>query len=131
MVAVNFGGVRYSLNHREITHSINDTRLDPYYNICGRQSWKRIHDGELALIHKGSSWEMVEDVKSLSAHVSRLMRQGVAGVMAWDISTDDFLGFCGTKNILLETVRNVTQHAMDSDGDDVAAATTTNRSMTA
>lgn len=108
VVSVRFGGILYSLNSDKTPKVKDDAEgLIPYYGICKKRSWQRFHDGEVTLMNKGKLWLMVEDAESISTQVARLTKQGVAGIMAWDISTDDFTGYCGVKNYLLETIRYV------------------------
>lgn len=111
VAGVRFEGIPYSLGEHVST---SEGGTVPYHELCAKRGWKKLVDGELTLLHRGRSWYILEDMVSLKTQVTRLMRQGLAGMIVWDVSADDFLGFCGPKNALLETVRNATLAAWKS-----------------
>ena len=43
---------------------------------------------------RDNQWVGFDNVKSIEAKVEYAYDQGLAGVMAWSIDTDDFLGDC-------------------------------------
>ncbi|KAH8018356.1 hypothetical protein HPB51_003526 [Rhipicephalus microplus] len=106
--AIRFEGIPYTLNHREsYTGTVpgNEHTL-AYHELCAKRGWKRHRDGEITLLHHGRSWFIYEDEHSLAEQTAKFMEKGLAGILVWDVSADDFLGFCGRKDILLESVRN-------------------------
>ncbi|KAK8770920.1 hypothetical protein V5799_025838 [Amblyomma americanum] len=110
VAAVRFEGIPYTLNHREsYTGTVpGNEHTFAYHELCSKRGWMRHSDGDMTLLHRGRSWFLYEDEQSLKAQTTRFMKKGLAGILVWDVSADDFLGFCGRKNILVETVRNAT-----------------------
>ncbi|XP_050051005.1 endochitinase-like [Dermacentor andersoni] len=106
--AIRFEGIPYTLNHRDsYTGSVpGNEHTFAYHELCAKRGWKRHSDGDITLLHRGRSWFIYEDAQSLAMQTAKFMEKGLAGILVWDVSADDFLGFCGTKNILLETVHN-------------------------
>ncbi|CAN8025024.1 unnamed protein product [Ixodes persulcatus] len=110
VAGVRFEGIPYSLGEHVST---SEGGTVPYHELCAKRGWKKLVDGELTLLHRGRSWYILEDTVSLKTQATRLMRQGLAGMIVWDVSADDFLGFCGPKNALLETRAPKKRKAVD------------------
>ncbi|CAN7942579.1 unnamed protein product [Ixodes hexagonus] len=114
VAAVRFEALPYSLSQHMDPDADASSVPVPYHKLCAQRGWERLEDGELTLLHRGSSWFISEDAASLEAQANRLIQRGLAGILVWDVSADDYLGFCGPKNALLETVRNASLEAWKS-----------------
>ncbi|KAH9362022.1 hypothetical protein HPB48_014961 [Haemaphysalis longicornis] len=106
--AVRLEGIPYTLNHREsYTGTVpGHEHTFAYHELCVKRGWKRHSDGDITLLHRGRSWFISEDAASLREKTAKFLAKGLAGIIIWDVSADDFLGFCGPKNALVETIHN-------------------------
>ena len=57
--------------------------------------------------YKGDQWFSYDDEKSFEVKAKYILDHQLGGAMVWSIDTDDFQGFCGRKNGLLETLADV------------------------
>ena len=60
-------------------------------------------------IYKGDQWFGYDDEKSFEAKANYIQAKGLAGAMVWSIDTDDFKGFCGKENGLINTLADVSK----------------------
>ena len=51
--------------------------------------------------YRGNQWFSFDDEQSLEIKSQYALDRELGGVIVWSIDTDDFHGFCGTKNGLL------------------------------
>ena len=57
--------------------------------------------------YKGDQWFGYDDEKSFEVKANYIQDKGLAGAMVWSIDTDDFKGFCGRENGLINTLADV------------------------
>jgi len=57
--------------------------------------------------YKGDQWLSYDDEESIAEKAKFVRDNNLGGAMVWSIDTDDFNGFCGRKNGLIETVYEV------------------------
>ncbi len=57
--------------------------------------------------YKGDQWLGYDDEKSFEEKANYILDKGLAGAMVWSIDTDDFKGFCGRENGLINTLADV------------------------
>lgn len=57
--------------------------------------------------YKGDQWLGYDDEKSFEVKANYILENGLAGAMVWSIDTDDFKGFCGRENGLINTLAEV------------------------
>ncbi|XP_037277918.2 endochitinase isoform X3 [Rhipicephalus microplus] len=71
-------------------------------------SWRRSFDsqGMCPYATNGQDWVGYEDEESIAKKVEFVRKEGYAGIMVLSSDMDDFLGVCGTHNILLQTINS-------------------------
>jgi chitinase len=62
--------------------------------------------------YKGDQWFGFDDEHSIEAKAEYALANDLAGAMVWSIDTDDFQGFCGRKNGLIEKIAEVPKAAL-------------------
>ncbi|ETN64260.1 chitotriosidase-1 [Anopheles darlingi] len=77
-----------------------------YNEICEKK-WPRFLDNARGATYavSGNQWVGYDDVQSIKQKCSIIAQYGLGGGMVWSIETDDFLGRCGTKYELLNTLK--------------------------
>ncbi|XP_037277917.2 endochitinase isoform X1 [Rhipicephalus microplus] len=85
--------------------------IHAYFEICKNikfGSWRRSFDsqGMCPYATNGQDWVGYEDEESIAKKVEFVRKEGYAGIMVLSSDMDDFLGVCGTHNILLQTINS-------------------------
>lgn len=78
-----------------------------YYEICTnfKSGWTTMLDTRAGpYAYSGDQWVGFDGPRSLTKKVEFAKAKGLAGIMVWELSMDDFTGFCGTKYPLLNAV---------------------------
>ena len=75
--------------------------------------------------YKGDQWFSYDDEKSLEIKSQYVLDQNLGGVIVWSIDTDDFHGFCGRKNGLLNTLADVLNGGKPTPSTTTTTTTTT------
>lgn len=80
-----------------------------YYEICSAikaGGWTTMMDPDAGVYaYSGDQWVCFDGPRSIMRKARFALRRGLAGLMAWDLSMDDFLGVCGRANPLLNAAR--------------------------
>ncbi|KAH9365086.1 hypothetical protein HPB48_010609 [Haemaphysalis longicornis] len=80
-----------------------------YYEICSAikaGGWTQMLDPDAGVYaYSGDQWVCFDGPRSIMRKARFALRRGLAGLMAWDLSMDDFLGVCGRSNPLLNAAR--------------------------
>lgn len=81
----------------------------PYYAVCDRiheGGWELMQDdtSHSNFLHRHHEWVNFDDARSITEKMQVIRNLSLAGVMLWDISTDDFKGSCGPANPLVSAV---------------------------
>lgn len=89
---------------------ITDTvGLLAYYEICSAikaGGWTTMMDPDAGVYaYSGDQWVCFDGPRSIMRKARFALRRGLAGLMAWDLSMDDFHGVCGRPNPLLNAAR--------------------------
>jgi len=87
-----------------------------YYEICDYlqnedgwiQNWDSI--GMCPYMYKETQWIGYDNVTSISLKMEHIKNKGYGGAMAWALDMDDFRGICGSKNPLLQVLRDAMQN---------------------
>jgi chitinase len=77
--------------------------------VCELTSdWERKFDDQqkVPYKYKGDQWIGYDDDESVALKVQFAKDHNLAGVMVWTVDMDDFLGYCGTKNQLLNAIKD-------------------------
>jgi chitinase len=80
-----------------------------YNEVCELTSdWERKFDDQqkVPYKYKGDQWIGYDDDESIALKVQFAKDHNLAGVMVWTVDMDDFLGYCGTKNQLLNAIKD-------------------------
>ncbi|CAN8005513.1 unnamed protein product [Ixodes hexagonus] len=80
-----------------------------YFELCRwlqMGNWTRVWDTRAgcAYAYSGDQWVTFEDVQSLTLKAEYVRNRSLAGVMIWDVTSDDYRGYCGPSNILVQTL---------------------------
>lgn len=80
-----------------------------YFEICRHlvfENWTREWDAnaECPYAYSDDQWVAYEDPQSLMAKAEYVRNRSLAGVMIWDVSSDDYRGDCGPPNVLVQTL---------------------------
>lgn len=80
-----------------------------YFEICKRllsDNWTRVWDAnaECPYAYSDDQWVGYDDPQSLMIKAEFVRNRSLAGVMVWDVSSDDYRGDCGPPNILVQTL---------------------------
>ncbi|XP_069163543.1 endochitinase [Procambarus clarkii] len=82
-----------------------------FYEICPlvnepSSGWVKDYDdvGKCPYAYKDTQWVGYEDADSLKIKMEFIISNGYAGAMTWAIDMDDFNGFCGTVNPLINVL---------------------------
>ncbi|XP_075534803.1 chitinase-3-like protein 1 [Dermacentor variabilis] len=80
-----------------------------FFEICRRlvfENWTRAWDAsaECPYAYSDDQWVAYEDQISLMAKAEYVRNRSLAGMMVWDVSSDDYRGDCGTPNVLVQTI---------------------------
>lgn len=80
-----------------------------YYEICSAikaGGWTTMMDPDAGVYaYSGDQWVCFDGPRSIMRKARFALRRGLAGLMAWDLSMDDFRGVCGRANPLLNAAR--------------------------
>ncbi|KAM7311028.1 endochitinase-like [Ixodes scapularis] len=80
-----------------------------YFELCRQLqsgNWTRVWDPRAgcAYAYSGDQWLTFEDEQSLTLKADYVRNRSLAGVMIWDVTSDDYRGYCGPSNILVQTL---------------------------
>lgn len=109
-----FYGKSYTLADPS-NHGINSpttgagTNGGSYPDICVLEDgWTTVFDEEqrVPYTYKGYEWIGYDDPQSIAEKVQYAKNRGLGGVMMWAVDQDDKDGVCGTKNALLQEIKN-------------------------
>ncbi|XP_077555616.1 endochitinase-like isoform X2 [Haemaphysalis longicornis] len=92
--------------------SIDGSEVSEFNVVClnfkNSSSWNRSFDeeGMCPYATNGEDWVGYEDAESTARKADFVSKEGYAGVMVLSCDMDDFVGICGTKDVLLKTIND-------------------------
>lgn len=80
-----------------------------YFEVCKQLqlgNWTRMWDPHAGgpFAYSGDQWMAYEDARSLTLKAEYLRNRSLAGVMIWDVTSDDYKGVCGNANVLVQAL---------------------------
>ncbi|XP_077555615.1 endochitinase-like isoform X1 [Haemaphysalis longicornis] len=91
---------------------LKSDKVYAYFEVClnfkNSSSWNRSFDeeGMCPYATNGEDWVGYEDAESTARKADFVSKEGYAGVMVLSCDMDDFVGICGTKDVLLKTIND-------------------------
>ncbi|XP_064488079.1 endochitinase-like [Ornithodoros turicata] len=112
IVGVVFHGSLHQVSKKPFVPQMNATFKElPYYEVCQwvrDGGWDHMLDMDTlsAYAHKSNVWVNFDDRHSLALKADLIRNSSLGGMMAWDISLDDYRGVCGLPYPLLTAMHD-------------------------